>query len=305
VRTTPRESNDVLKPNNVTGSQDRTVWSVLGHEVRIECDDAVARGALAPIFAAFGEPPTADSTDSLRVLHYSIKSAAERGYWLQCPGSDWVPAADLGELVFQVEHSLVVELQRGNATLLFLHAAVLEWDGRACLLVAESGGGKSTTTWALLHHGFRYLSDELAPIDVEAMQVFAYPHALCLKRAPPAPFALPAATMQLGRTMHVPTAQMPLAFQWRSPRPLAAIFHITYAPDNSAPNITRMGAAEAAARLYVNALNALAHPACGVDAVARIAERAPNFAVVTAELSMTCAMLLEAIRGLNESQETS
>ena len=49
------------------------------------------------------------------------------------------------------------------------------------LLAGASGNGKSTTAWALLHRGFQYLSDELAPLDLSAMTVHAFPHALCLK----------------------------------------------------------------------------------------------------------------------------
>ena len=54
-------------------------------------------------------------------------------------------------------------------------------------VLGKTGAGKSTTAWGLLHHGFSYLSDELAPIDLETLEVLPYRHALCLKRRPPSP----------------------------------------------------------------------------------------------------------------------
>lgn len=45
------------------------------------------------------------------------------------------------------------------------HAAVLERDGRALVLPAPPGSGKSTLTAALSHRGWRLMSDELALLD--------------------------------------------------------------------------------------------------------------------------------------------
>jgi len=45
---------------------------------------------------------------------------------------------------------LTIELQKLRSDLYFLHAAVLGFKGKACLLVAPSGGGKSLTTWGVI-----------------------------------------------------------------------------------------------------------------------------------------------------------
>jgi len=54
---------------------------------------------------------------------------------------------------------------------LLIHAAVLERDGRALLLPAPPGSGKSTLCAALLHRGWRLLSDELALLDMDSGRI--------------------------------------------------------------------------------------------------------------------------------------
>jgi hypothetical protein len=196
---------------------------------------------------------------------------------------------DGDDLVFRLEKDLTVELQKWRPDLYFLHSAALEWNGKACLFAAEAGSGKSTTTWALLHHGFRYLSDELSPVDVDAMRVFPYPHALCLKRRP-LNYPLPTDTIDLGRTLHVPVGSLP-SETITEPLPLGAVFLVKYRPDLAAPELRAISAAEAGARLYLTALNALSHPNRGLDAAVRIAEQVPCFAVDSAALPATCALI--------------
>ncbi|MFO1152690.1 MAG: hypothetical protein U1E42_03335 [Rhodospirillales bacterium] len=198
-------------------------------------------------------------------------------------------ARNLAHMLYLVEKSLTVDLQMRRADLFFLHAAALEWQGKAHLLVADPGGGKSTLTWGLLHHGFGYLSDELAPIEIDHLQVHAYAHALCLKRQPPV-FPLPDATLHLGDTIHVPVAALPGPVR-TAPLPLAAIFFLQYAPHHHRPALRSIKPAEAAARLYAGALNPLAHPDSGLTPTLRIAQSVPCFVAATAGLPATCELI--------------
>ncbi len=172
-------------------------FTVLGRSVRVDCADSALRAVLAANYAAMAELKEDVRFD----LHYHVgRSGQSPGFVLSRPGESAQIADDASDLLFLLEKDLVVELQRKRPDLLFLHSAALDWKGKACLLAGESGAGKSTTTWALLHHDFRYLSDELSPIDVDTLQVHAYPHALCLKEPPAAPYALPGNVLHLGRT---------------------------------------------------------------------------------------------------------
>ncbi len=216
---------------------------------------------------------------------------------LSCRNEPAVSFDDLGDLLYALEHDLTVSLQRRRPDLLFLHAAALECGGRACLLAGDSGHGKSTTAWGLVHRGFNYLSDELSPIDVVDMQVHAYPRALCLKRDPPSTHPLPALGVRhLGDTLHVATASLPTA-TGPSICPIDAIVFVRYDPTLAAPALRRLSSAEAAARLYTTTLNALAHTDHGLDAVLRVAELSRCFAVDAAELTTTCDLIFERVVG--------
>lgn len=64
---------------------------------------------------------------------------------------------------------------------LILHAAVLERGGRALLMPAKPGAGKSTLCTALAHRGWRLLSDEMALLRPEDGKVDPIPRPIGLK----------------------------------------------------------------------------------------------------------------------------
>jgi DNA-binding transcriptional LysR family regulator len=206
------------------------------------------------------------------------------------PGHPEQAAEDDSDLLSLVDGELVVELQRQRPDLFFLHSAVLVEieQGRAALLVAQAGGGKSTTAWALLHHGFAYASDELAPVELPGLLVHPFPRALCLKDDPPASYPLPAGAMRTERTIHVPEALLPAPLH-RQAAPLHAVFLVRRGA--GAPSRRRLSAAEAGARLYPHALNALAHAESGLDAVLQIASAVPCFELTVGDLPPACELV--------------
>lgn len=66
---------------------------------------------------------------------------------------------------------------------LILHAAVLERHGRALILPAPPGSGKSTLCAGLAWRGWRLMSDELTLIDPATVRVRAVPRPVSLKNA--------------------------------------------------------------------------------------------------------------------------
>ncbi|HRD85803.1 MAG TPA: HprK-related kinase A [Rubrivivax sp.] len=64
---------------------------------------------------------------------------------------------------------------------LLIHAAVVERDGRALILPAPPGSGKSTLCAALVHRGWRLLSDEIALVSFDATTATALARPVSLK----------------------------------------------------------------------------------------------------------------------------
>ncbi len=231
-------------------------------------------------------------------LHYSIRrQEGEPSFVIKRDGHNPIMASDHSEFLFLFEKDMTIELQKLRRDLYFVHAAVLEFAGRAFMLVAASGGGKSITTWALLHHGFRYLSDELAPVNLETMEVYPYPHALCLKDQPPGTYPLPGKTLYTSRTLHVPTEDLP-GRVGIGPIPLAAVLFLRYSPKASAPTMVPISKAGAGARLFASALNPLAHPGDGLDGAIEIVTRSACFELITADLPATCALVKATLEEL-------
>jgi len=196
---------------------------------------------------------------------------------------------DPGLFVFNLEKDITIEIQHLCNELFFMHGAALEKNNELLLLTGRSGAGKSTTTWGLLNNGFNYLSDELAPINLDTMQVSPYPHAVCLKKHPPL-YPLPEKTLITERTMHVPVETLPCEVHLES-FPLTKVILVEYSVDNSKPQLTKLSKAEACMNIYTNALNQLAHENDGLGAASKIAENCDVYSLQAAQLDKTCDLI--------------
>ena len=240
--------------------------------------------------ANWGHVTVTQSACQLTDVCYRAERQGSQTIVLTLPDGRFIRSADTCGFLYQLERQVIIELQNRRPELYFLHAAAGERNGKACLLIATSGSGKSTTQWALLHHGFRYLSDELAPIDLDSMQVHAYPHALCLKQRPPLPYELPRETVETCHSLHVPVSSMPLVAE-RERYSIALALFLEYRPTASAPAVRPLSIGEISARLYANALNQLAHPNAGLHAATHIAEQVPGYLLESADLTATCELV--------------
>ena len=259
--------------------------SVFDCDIRIECVDRQAESLLNSNYGWFKQS-IQDPQISYRITR---EGAGERRLITRngaCPAL----ARDDGEFLYMFEKDMTIETQKLRPDLYFVHAAVLELDGHTLALVAPSGCGKSTTAWGLLHHGFTYLSDELAPVHLTAMHVHPFPHALCLKTVPPNEYPMPKETIFTTRTAHVPTQFLPCQTTMESIT-LEAIFFVRFVGEISEPVLKAMGKGEAAARLFTNALNPLAHSGEGLDGAIEIASRTRCFELLSSNLMPTCELI--------------
>lgn len=264
-------------------------FQVLGQSVLLRCSDPTLRRIAGAQYDALRRD------DRAADLIYDVAHDRLSGTYSLTRRGRTTTERSLAGLLFELEKDLTIAVERRRSDLLFLHAAAVEHRGKAYLLPGASGSGKSTTTWGLLHHGFGYLSDELAPVDVDALQVHGYPRAICLKQTPPAPYPLPAAHLDCGPTLHVPAATLPGAVA-DGPSTLGALLFVEHRVGRS-PRLRPIGGAEASARLYTATLNALAHPGLGLDAVLRITSSVPGYVLEAGELCATCQLVVELANG--------
>lgn len=226
-------------------------------------------------------------------LQFKVGQRSQAGGFFIERDGERIEAETVYDFLYYFEKDLTIALQHKRSDLYFIHAAAIEWGGVAAILVAASGTGKSTTAFGLLHEGFRYLSDELAPVELQSLAVQPYPHALCLKNPPPPPYGLPATTLRTEATLHLPVSALP-STACDAAVPLGAIFFLVREGicDTS---VERIDAAEASVRLYANALNNLAHAGDGLDAAIHLSSRAPCFRLHLGELSQVGAVIRTAL----------
>lgn len=263
--------------------------SVFGRHVAVVCTNDLVYSIL---FTCYGHL-TVEPSDSPEVSYTVGQQQDRHDFFISRVGASIV-ATTVSDFIFIFEKDLTIELQHQRPDLYFIHAAAVESDGRSAILTAASGTGKSTTTYGLLHQGFRYLSDELAPIDLKAMTVHPYPHALCLKSEPPDPYVLPAETLRTEATLHVPVTALP-ASACTTPVKLGAVFFLDRDGQGDT-TVLRIDSGEAAARLYANALNNLAHGGEGLDAAIQLTSRVPCFRLHMTDLSGAGAVIRSALK---------
>jgi len=258
---------------------------VLRRSVRVRCAESTTLGLVTAAYREMrGNPGTVD-------LDYAVgRDGATAGFYITRQGRATLTAPDAGAFLAAFDEDITVEVQKLRRDLYFVHAAVL-MHRAAVMLVAKSGGGKSTLTWAMLHHGFGFLSDELAPVALDTLQVHPYPRTLVLKMEPPDSYPSPRRTVVTSRglLLDVPGSV------GRAPAALEAVIFVQYDPTASQPAIRRITTAEATARLYANALNPLSHANDGLDGAVRITAVCHCYELISADLSATCALLAHTL----------
>lgn len=265
--------------------------SIFSRRIAVSCSDNFVYSLL---MTGYGHMASAVADDPDLRLKVGRRDQAD-GFFIDRDGERF-EVETVSDFLYFFEKDLTIALQHQRPDLYFIHAAAIEWGGVAAILVASSGTGKSTTAFGLLHEGFRYLSDELAPVDLQTLAVQPYPHALCLKSPPPLPYRLPVATLRTEATLHLPVPALP-STACDAPVPLGAIFFLAR-EGASDTTVERIDAAEASVRLYANALNNLAHAGEGLDAAIHLSSRIPCFRLQLGALTQVGALIRSALAEL-------
>lgn len=145
---------------------------------------------------------------------------------------------------------------------LIVHGAVVEKHGRAVILPAPPGSGKSTLCAALVCRGWRLLSDELTLIRHHDGAIVPVPRPVSLKNAsigvirafsPEAVFAPPVEGTAKGTIGHMKAPPQSVARAAEAARPCAVVFPRYEA--GAATSLQALGKAETFMRVADNAFN--------------------------------------------------
>ena len=236
--------------------------------VRISCDDVQAGAVVTALYSGL----RIRNSVVAPALEIAVRFDRRMRLWsIDLPGRA-VTCTDLDDLAYCIEKEMTIALQALRPDLYFVHAAAMALNGRGLLFAGESGIGKSSICWGLCNEGFSYLSDELAPIDPRDGTVIPYPHAICLKATPVDSYPVPNNALSLHETMHIPVSSIPCEIA-DSPVTLTCMVFIVGDNVNCGARLEKIDASEAAARLYANGLNQLAHEHCGLRVATRIASQ--------------------------------
>ena len=281
-------------------SQHSISFSIFECLIVVNSESLYLISILKYIYAAM-ETHQSDKTADL-VFNITLDKSDQKTIGILRKGMPDLVTDDIGEFIYLFEKDMTIELQKIRSDLLFIHSAALHLDGVGVLLVAPSGTGKSTTAWGLINSGFNYLSDELAPVDLNTMLIEPYPHALCLKSKPPM-YKLPEECLFTENTIHVYGDILSKAVQ-RHPVHLRVVVFLEYDPGLSEPEMYKISRGEASAKLYANSLNILAHSNSGSDsdsgmqAAIKIATHTFNYCLRSNELDKTSEKLKTLIQSI-------
>ena len=252
-----------------------------------------SESGISAVRASYGHLEVSEGTPD---LSYSIEATPASALRIRRQ-TVVIPVERPEDLLMHFDDDLVVQLQLLRPDLYFQHAAVVCLDEHSYLFPAPRGHGKSTLAWALLQHGLRYSSDELGAIHPTDLTVAPFSRAICLKSNPPPPYDAPDAAIEGQLPLHVPVSRLALS-PVEKPRALAAVFFPRFDPDSGQPRLREVGTATAAARIYSNALNPMAHPGSGLDVAVNIATRVPCYELVSSQLPATCELILETMSSI-------
>lgn len=180
---------------------------------------------------------------------------------------------------------------------LIVHAAVVEKNGRAMMLPAPPGSGKSTLCAALVSRGWRLLSDELTLIDLDSQLVMPLARPVSLKNAsigvmqayaPDAQFTRAATDTTKGTVAHmkVPDASVARAAE---PARMAWVVFPRYQA-GAALTLTPIARARAFVRVAENAFNYSLTGARGFQALGRVMDGCTSFDFTYSQLDEAIAL---------------
>ena len=156
-----------------------SLWKAerLGEKVSIEfSDDIQIDKLLGSLFADF----QLSKSKQIEGVLLQVNKQAKSWMIIDTKSNDTREVHALGDLVYFLSDKIIYHLIDRINTGHCIHAACVAKEGRAFILPANSGSGKSSFTCWLVANGFDYISDELT-IFLESGKVTAIPRPIQIK----------------------------------------------------------------------------------------------------------------------------
>ena len=200
-------------------------------------------------------------------------------------------AGPLDAVLRAVRYHVALHFIEARPDLLWLHAGGVARRGRAVLVPAPGGQGKSTLVTRLCGRGWTYLGDDVVSLDPAMGMAYAFPQMPAVREDPArdvAPEDVPA----------LPKVDVPLdpASVCRRPTPIGTVVLPVYRRHGST-ELVRCGPAEAALAILASTLNFPRHREAAVRAVARLVERVRLFQLTYATADAAAELIARAHAG--------
>jgi hypothetical protein len=169
---------------------DRLRWSgglaftSYGVNIGIRVNDPAALERLPRHLPPQSEPSASPIVDHLYSLHIGAggtRAGERRSHRLYINARRLLRTPDVDDAFAFLESGLEIVVSREARDVLFVHAGVVGWRGRALVIPGRSLSGKSSLVSALVRAGATYYSDEFAVIDSEG-HVHPYPRRLAIRQ---------------------------------------------------------------------------------------------------------------------------
>jgi len=194
----------------------------------------------------------------------------------------------LHQFLDYLKNDVLLQFIKARPDLLWVHAAAVERDGSALLIVGRSGQGKSTLATRLCEAGWRLLSDESAPIRMEADEVLPFPHSAVRRKYP----GWEVSEEERGNLEKEEVALPDTALHLK-PAPIRAIIFPKFR-HGVAPELDLLSPGTAALELLRNCYNFADHKDAAVARTARLAASIPMYRL-SYGMGEAAASLLDAL----------
>jgi len=264
------------------------------HQVVVETAILDVHTTLKQWFYAMLEPQP-----SLIVLQVRIWQSAGN-YIMQSGETVHESTTEQIWLLQAVKYEVVMGLMGARPDLLWFHAGAVANDTEAVVFAAPGGGGKSTLVTQLCQQGWRYLSDDVLPMELSTLNILPFPQTPRVRQNK-------GELVPSDRLWSVPKFDVTLDRDLicRSPLPIRAMVFPSFDRQISA-QLLPCSPGTAALELLRNCINFTDHKQAAVQQISEIVKHLPAFKLSFSNIDCAIKCLAQiGIETVSTSNETA